>query len=80
LHVFGGGNRCDRAALASGHLGRAAMQTILIGLGIVILAGVLLAMAFRPGRVTPMHFTDADSDGEPDETPEEKRRGLEDEP
>jgi hypothetical protein len=56
------------------------MQTILIGLGIVILAGVLLAMAFRPGRVTPMHFTDADSDGEPDETPEEKRRGLEDEP
>lgn len=55
------------------------MQNILIGLGVLLLAGVLFAMAFRPGRTGPTHFTDADADGEPDETPEEKRRALEEE-
>jgi hypothetical protein len=55
------------------------MQNILIGLGVLILVGVLFAMAVRPGRVGPTHFTDADADGEPDETPEEKRRALEQE-
>lgn len=55
------------------------MQNFLIGLGVLILIGVLFAMAFRPGQMGPTHFTDADADGEPDETPEEKRRALEDE-
>jgi hypothetical protein len=54
------------------------MQNILIGVGVLILIGVLFAMAFNPGRTRPPHFTDADSDGEPDETPQEKRRAMED--
>lgn len=54
------------------------MQNILIGLGVLILFGVFLAMAFNPGRTRPRRFTDADSDGEPDETPEQKRRAMED--
>lgn len=51
------------------------MQTILIGLVIAALVIVLLAMAFRPAE-GPKRFVDADKDGEPDETPEEKRRAL----
>ncbi len=53
------------------------MQTFIVGLGVLILAGVLFTMAFRPGRTQPTHFIDADADGEPDETPEEKQRELE---
>lgn len=54
------------------------MQNILIGFGVLVLLGVIFAMAFNPGRTRPTHFTDGDSDGEPDETPAEKRRGMED--
>jgi len=54
------------------------MQNILIGLGVLVLLCVLFAMALNPGRARPTHFTDADADGEPDETPEEKRRALDD--
>ena len=53
------------------------MQNILIGLGVFLLAAVLFVMAFRPGQTAPRHFVDADQDGEPDETPEDKRRALE---
>lgn len=53
------------------------MQTVIVGIGVLILIGVLFAMVFNPGRMGPTRFTDADADGEPDETPEEKRRGLE---
>lgn len=53
------------------------LQNILIGIGALVGVGALLAMIFgapaRTGR-----FTDADADGEPDETPEQKRRALED--
>jgi hypothetical protein len=52
------------------------MQNILIGLFILLLAAGLLAAAFRPVR-TSRRFVDADKDGEPDETPEEKRHALE---
>lgn len=52
------------------------MQTILIGLVIAALVIGLLAMAFRPA-LGPQRFVDADKDGEPDESPEEKRRALE---
>ena len=51
------------------------MQNILIGLVILALAIGLLAMVFRPAA-GPDRFVDADKDGEPDETPEEKRRAL----
>ena len=54
------------------------MQNILVGLGVLILFGVVFAMAFNPGRTGATRFADADSDGEPDETRKEKRRGLED--
>jgi len=53
------------------------MQTFIVGLGVLILIGVLFSMAFNPGRMGPTRFTDADADGEPDETPAEKQRGLE---
>ncbi|QTC92006.1 hypothetical protein [Brevundimonas goettingensis] len=53
------------------------MQTLIVGMGVLILIGALFAMAINPGRTGPTRFTDADADGEPDETPEEKRRGLE---
>lgn len=53
------------------------MQTLIVGLGVLILIAVLFTMAFNPGRVGPTRFTDADADGEPDETPEAKRRALE---
>lgn len=52
------------------------MQNILIGLTIAALVVVLLAMALRP-TLGPSRFVDADKDGEPDETPAEKRRALE---
>lgn len=52
------------------------MQNILIGLVITALVVALLAMLFRP-VLGPGRFVDADKDGEPDETPEEKRRALE---
>jgi hypothetical protein len=52
------------------------VQNILIGIGVLLLFGVVFTMAFNPGRVRPKRFVDADSDGEPDETPEEKRRAL----
>ena len=52
------------------------MQNILIGLFVLLLAAGLLAAALRPGR-SPRGFVDTDKDGEPDETPEEKRRALE---
>lgn len=52
------------------------MHNILIGLVVLIIAGGLLAMIFRPVG-GPRHFVDADEDGEPDESPEEKRRALE---
>lgn len=52
------------------------MQNILIGIGVLLLFGVVFTMAFNPGRVRPKRFVDVDSDGEPDETPEEKRRAL----
>lgn len=51
------------------------MQNILVGLFVLLLAAGLLAAALRPGR-TPRHFIDADQDGEPDESPEEKRRAM----
>ncbi|HEX8470736.1 MAG TPA: hypothetical protein VF633_06465 [Brevundimonas sp.] len=54
------------------------MQNILIGLGVLLLLGVIVAMALNPGRTRRAHFTDADSDGESDETPEQKRRALRD--
>ena len=54
------------------------MQNVLIGLGVLLLFGVIFAMAFNPGRVRPKRFVDADSDGEPDETPAEKRRAMRD--
>jgi hypothetical protein len=53
------------------------MQNILIGLAVLILIGALFAMIF--GRSPRTRFTDADADGEPDETPEEKRRAMEEE-
>lgn len=52
------------------------MQTILTALVIGALALGLLAMVLRPVS-GPRRFEDADQDGEPDETPEEKRRALE---
>ena len=52
------------------------MSNILIGIVVAVLVIGLLAMAFRPVS-TPARFTDADQDGEPDETLEEKRRALE---
>ena len=54
------------------------MQNILIGLGVLLLFGVIFAMALNPGRTRTRPSTDADADGEPDETPAEKRRGLND--
>ncbi|CAN5219386.1 hypothetical protein BH10PSE1_BH10PSE1_11660 [soil metagenome] len=52
------------------------MQNILIGLLVLLVAAGVVAAVFRPIRA-PRHFIDADQDGEPDETPEEKRRALE---
>jgi len=52
------------------------LQSILVGGGVFVAVCVLLAMAFRPGAGIE-RFTDADADGAPDETPEEKRRALE---
>lgn len=48
------------------------MDHILIGLAIAALAIVLLFMAFRPA-LGVRRFEDRDLDGEPDETPEERR-------
>ncbi|MDB5422015.1 MAG: hypothetical protein JWR59_1962 [Brevundimonas sp.] len=52
------------------------MSNILIGLLILFLAAGLLFMVFRP-LSRPDRVVDADQDGEPDESPEEKRRALE---
>jgi hypothetical protein len=52
------------------------VQNILIGLLILILVSGLLVAVFRPIK-GPRHFVDADQDGEPDESPEEKRRARE---
>ena len=54
------------------------MQNILIGLGVLLLFGAIFASALNSARTRPTRFVDADSDGEPDESPEEKRRALED--
>ncbi|WP_333611700.1 hypothetical protein [Brevundimonas bullata] len=52
-------------------------RLLLAILGAMILAGVLYAVsgAFT-GEGRSRHFTDADADGEPDETPSEKARAL----
>lgn len=55
------------------------MQNLLVGLLVLLLFAGLLVLLFRPVN-TPRHFIDADQDGEPDETPEEKRRALEHNP
>ena len=52
------------------------MQNILMGLVILALVIGLLAMLSQTS-LGPRGFVDADKDGEPDETPEEKRRALE---
>jgi hypothetical protein len=54
------------------------MTGILIGLGVLLLAGIVFAMAFNPGVERRKRFIDDDDDGEPDVSPDEKRRGLED--
>ena len=43
---------------------------IMIGIGLIFAAAVM-------GNKRPKHFTDVDQDGEPDETPAEKRRARE---
>jgi hypothetical protein len=48
------------------------MDHILIGLAVAALAIALLFMAFRPAEGV-RRFEDIDLDGEPDETPEERR-------
>ena len=40
---------------------------ILAGAVVLVLAAVLVAMAFRPGSVEPTHFVDKDADGVPDD-------------
>ncbi|MGQ2991672.1 MAG: hypothetical protein ACT6RD_08815 [Brevundimonas sp.] len=53
------------------------LQHILIGIVVLVGVGALLVLIFgAPARTA--RFTDADADGEPDETPEQKRRALED--
>lgn len=52
------------------------MQNIFLGLVILALVVALLIMLFG-APVGPGRFVDADRDGEPDETPEHKRRALE---
>jgi nitrogen fixation-related uncharacterized protein len=52
------------------------MDTILIGLAVAALAIGLLFMAFRPA-IGARKFEDLDQDGEPDETPEERRLARE---
>ena len=53
------------------------LQNILIGIVVLVGVGALLVMIFG-APVGTTRFTDADADGEPDETPEQKRRALED--
>lgn len=55
------------------------MSLLQILIGMVIMIGVvgLLMVALRPGRSGPLHFTDADSDGEPDADPSEKQAVIE---
>lgn len=54
-------------------------RLLLLALGAMLLVGVMFAInaaITREGRARP--FVDRDVDGELDETPEEKRRALED--
>lgn len=43
---------------------------VIIGLGLIVAAAAM-------GNKRPQHFRDVDQDGEPDETPAEKRRARE---
>ncbi|MET4684470.1 hypothetical protein [Brevundimonas faecalis] len=52
------------------------MKILLAGLAGL---GLLVVLFLGWSNLGPRRFTDADQDGEPDETPEEKRRALDDE-
>lgn len=57
-----------------------APRLLLLALGVMLLVGAMFAInaaITEESKARP--FADQDADGEPDETPDEKRRGLDEE-